>query len=646
MTRINTESFNNIFKTNIQDKEYSNESIIKIKQLIKDHKINKDNEFILKKEISNVFEIPILKTSLAFKSADIHEKLLDILEKNNIITPDPIPPNLELNKQDSIHSKSQDKRSLQNSSSKEVIEEKQNFLSNEDIDNEDQMNPQKSNEPLQNKAMNFEDKSIKNPSSNSDKEVKSHVSQSEDEISYQTLINSNEISDKEKSTLESLKNQFNIPTNSLVKIYDDKFVPLAQRSKLLNTLNFIVQKEDLRGEGRIRKSYGRKDMGKDIFGWSITKNGEIFIRMNFKGEGLYMKASTTLCLNDMKYYINLAPRKGRVSNQPGIPKSQIDRKLKDEVFDKTKFQIHNEVKINEAKRKKMLHELNIPHIVPMHLVSNKSETKNVGQKKSYIVEKSEDLYEAKLKPLFTDFVNNKPLHGLPIKEFNFIIEQSFDTLKHLHSHGLSHNDIKPENFLMNSEGGVNLADFDGLTVGDGTNLVPVSTPRYWSPELHEAEENRGLKIATTKNDAYAMGIIYLELLLGSSDPINIFLNNNTNISVKWRNNFYNDDIARIDSKGFYPHVKTQLKNEVIESYKNNTFDASLGNKLRDPARWEEFMLDLQKELMDRGELNDVQQMIAFGIISGLLNPDPDARMTMEEAYEEHINFIESSNNTI
>lgn len=641
MTRINTETFNNIFKTNIPDKEYSDESVLKIKQLIKDHKLNKDNEFILKKEISDVFEISIFKTNSPFKNADIHEKLLDILEKNKIITPSPSPL------------KSQDKRPLQHSqSSKELVKDKQHSPSKEEhIDNFDEqmkINLQKSNDSLQ-KAMNFDDKSIKNENSNdSSKEIESNVSQLEDphEINYQALISSKEISDKEKSTLESLKHQFNIPAESLIKIYDDKYVPLAQRSKLLNTLNFIVQKEDLRGEGGIRKSYGPKHIGKDIFGWSITKNGQIFIRMNFKGEGLYMKASTTLCLNNMKHYINLSPKKGRVSDQQGIPKSQIDRKIKDEVFDKTKFQSHNQVKIDEAKKKKMLHELKIPHIVPMHLVSNKSETKNVGQKKSYIVEKSEDLYQAKLKPLYEAYVNNKPLQGLPINEFNFIIEQSFDTVKHLHSNGLSHNDIKPQNFLMNSEGGVDLGDFDGLTVGDGTDLVRVSTPKYWSPELHDSDENLGIKIATTKNDAYAMGIIYLELLLGSSNPILIFFNNNSDLSNKWRNNFYNDDIARIDGKGFYPHIKTKLKNDLIESYKNGTFDASLGNKLRDPARWEEFMLDLQKELMDRGELNDVQQMLAFGIISGLLNPDPNARMTMEEAYEEHRNFIESSINTI
>lgn len=86
-------------------------------------------------------------------------------------------------------------------------------------------------------------------------------------------------------------------------------------------------------------------------------------------------------------------------------------------------------------------------------------------------------------------------------------------LRHAHIHGIVHRDIKPQNILIEKNGGVKVADFgiarafasSTLTVGDTGVLGSV---HYFSPE-----QARGLKV-NEQSDIYSLGIVLYEMLTG------------------------------------------------------------------------------------------------------------------------------------
>lgn len=93
-----------------------------------------------------------------------------------------------------------------------------------------------------------------------------------------------------------------------------------------------------------------------------------------------------------------------------------------------------------------------------------------------------------LSPLFpTDlrklvrFLHEEPNRGL--SAFLSITQQALRAVRDLHSRGLAHLDIKPDNFLVSKEGDVFLGDFDGIK-SLGSPLLPVMfTPEFLSPEM-------------------------------------------------------------------------------------------------------------------------------------------------------------------
>jgi mitogen-activated protein kinase kinase 9 len=109
--------------------------------------------------------------------------------------------------------------------------------------------------------------------------------------------------------------------------------------------------------------------------------------------------------------------------------------------------------------------------------------------------------------------------GLPEPMLTEVAARCLKGIAQLHSHGVAHLDVKPENFLANSQGEVKISDFNASRIvydsaGEGF-WVPTTmgTACYFSPERFEPyahAEPRGAIAA----DVWGLGLTVLELFLG------------------------------------------------------------------------------------------------------------------------------------
>lgn len=93
-------------------------------------------------------------------------------------------------------------------------------------------------------------------------------------------------------------------------------------------------------------------------------------------------------------------------------------------------------------------------------------------------------------------------HALPTHEALQLARDLAETLRFVHSHGIVHHDIKPDNILFAADGSLKIGDFGVANRNFGT--LP-----YMAPEVFLGEvDTQDLRF-----DVYALGITLLELLL-------------------------------------------------------------------------------------------------------------------------------------
>lgn len=100
---------------------------------------------------------------------------------------------------------------------------------------------------------------------------------------------------------------------------------------------------------------------------------------------------------------------------------------------------------------------------------------------------------------------------LGMKEIKYIFKKILGAVKYLHSKGTVHQDIKPSNILLCSDGRVLLADF-GLGHSFGSTAMVVGTPAYQAPEALNDEDWDDLD--PSKEDVWSIGVSLYQTLFG------------------------------------------------------------------------------------------------------------------------------------
>jgi tRNA A-37 threonylcarbamoyl transferase component Bud32 len=178
-----------------------------------------------------------------------------------------------------------------------------------------------------------------------------------------------------------------------------------------------------------------------------------------------------------------------------------------------------------------------------------------------------------------------------IEERNRLMLQILDAVSYMHSKGIIHQDLKPQNILIykNNAGRLNIKVNDfGEYAGPNKNQEPKGTSGYESPEVLAFHSNRDADLhdyyfvenqdslayalwpkiknrftfptePSPKNDCWALGVIYYELLHGDAPAANVVM------SIKKSGNVIIDGLLnlnsaqRLDSRSAFDMLTKQME---------------------------------------------------------------------------------------
>ena len=103
----------------------------------------------------------------------------------------------------------------------------------------------------------------------------------------------------------------------------------------------------------------------------------------------------------------------------------------------------------------------------------------------------------------------------PIEEVRRIVREIADALEYAHERGVVHRDIKPDNILLDADGGRAMVTDFGIAraIEAGSRLtvtgIAVGTPAYMSPE-----QAMGEREVDGRSDIYSLGVVAYQMLTG------------------------------------------------------------------------------------------------------------------------------------
>lgn len=115
--------------------------------------------------------------------------------------------------------------------------------------------------------------------------------------------------------------------------------------------------------------------------------------------------------------------------------------------------------------------------------------------------------------LITDWIDGRPLdhyidQALPEARILQIAADVLDGLSHLHTHGVLHRDIKPDNVMVRPNGRAVILDFNVSALDASDLTTQLGTPAYRAPEVPSDGWSKAA-------DLYSVGVLITELLAGS-----------------------------------------------------------------------------------------------------------------------------------
>jgi serine/threonine protein kinase len=191
-----------------------------------------------------------------------------------------------------------------------------------------------------------------------------------------------------------------------------------------------------------------------------------------------------------------------------------------------------------------------------------------------------------------NFISSKTNYNTKIANISrFIIFQAVCGLKILHEKGFSHNDIKPSNITISGTAKVKLCDL-GSTDKTGT-IRGSGTDGYLSPQaLLGLTRNR-------KDDMYAIGIVFLELLkweietfkvnaVTNEEKLRLILNKYYDLKVpnkNWNEGINYNIIYNSIRRGDYDNFEYRLKSDIFNNNEEESNKELIKNLLEiNPSR--------------------------------------------------------------
>ena len=193
----------------------------------------------------------------------------------------------------------------------------------------------------------------------------------------------------------------------------------------------------------------------------------------------------------------------------------------------------------------------------------------------------------------------KKRRKLSEKIAKFLFKQIILGIKHIHSKNIVHRDIKLENILIDLNNRVKICDFGiGVILRSEDELLydQCGTPMYMAPEIILSSKKKGYKGFPV--DIWSSGIA-LYIMLSGTLPFNI-----KNKSKKERKNMKNS--------GNSENGENYEENDDISLSNNNNYELQYSIINKNPKTIEK----ISDEARD--------------ILRGLLNKDPDKRLTIDE----------------